>query len=206
MGISRRCSRCGRAIAPGITGKREDADAVEIREVRIGVGGEVEAQGADRQRASGEVTRKVGAQGDRVGLGEVTRKVGAQGDRVGLVDPHVSLTSSDESHKLLCCQCLYVLRPILFPPHPQPERLTLGLEDLSLIRELPRILIVLGAVGGHVEIERDGEGLMVHLFTTLGTVESYTVGRSGDLVRIPGRRPDGTSMGRRVRDGDSSEG
>lgn len=190
MGISRRCSRCGRAIAPGITGKREDADAVEIREVRIGVGGEVEAQGADRQRASGEVTRKVGA----------------QGDRVGLVDPHVSLTSSDESHKLLCCQCLYVLRPILFPPHPQPERLTLGLEDLSLIRELPRILIVLGAVGGHVEIERDGEGLMVHLFTTLGTVESYTVGRSGDLVRIPGRRPDGTSMGRRVRDGDSSEG
>jgi hypothetical protein len=181
------CTRCGRAITPSLTGKPDDVDAVEIREVRVTIGGEVEAQDADQQRAC---------------AGKA--KVGVDG--VSSVDPHVSLTSSNESHKLLCCQCLYVLRPLLSPAHPAPERLTIGLEDLSLIRELPRILIVLGAIGGHAEIERDGEGLMVHLYTTLGTVESYTVGRAGDLVRIPGQRPAGTSMGRRVRDEDSREG
>jgi len=177
MGTEARCTRCGRAIIPGRTGKPEDADAVEIRLVRIKMDGEVEAQGGNEQRAL-------------AGKGKVAA------DGVGSVDPHVSLTSSDESHKLMCCQCLQVLLPILFPPHPQPLRVTIGLEDARLIRGIsPAVLATCGA--GHMEVEQaDGDTLLVHFYSECGKVESYTVGRAGDLVRIPGQRPAGTSMGK----------
>jgi len=171
------CTRCGRAITPALTGKSDDVDAVEIREVRITVDGRVEAQERNGQRAC---------------VGKAERGT----DGVGSVDPHVSLTSSNQSHKLLCCQCLYVLRPLLFPPHPQPLRVTVGLEDARLIRGIsPAVLASYGA--GHMEVEQaDGDTLLVHFYSECGRVESYTVGRAGDLVRIPGQRPAGTSIGK----------
>jgi hypothetical protein len=184
-----RCTRCGRAITPGLTGKEADEQVVEIRRVRVTVDGRVEAQGENGERASGDVQKK--------GKAYV--------DGVGLVDPHISLTSSDESHKLLCSQCLQVLLPILFPPHPQPLRVTIGLEDARLIRGiLPAVLATCGA--GHLEVEQaNGDTLLVHFYSESGNVESYTVGRAGDLVRIPSQRPAGTSLGRRVDDADSCD-
>jgi hypothetical protein len=196
MGTEAQCTRCGRAIIPGRTGKPEDADAVEIRLVRIKMDGEVEAQGGNEQRTlAGK--GKVAADGRRETSGKMSgQKTGVWANREGSVDPHVSLTSSDESHKLICCQCLHVLLPILFPPHPQPLRVTIGLEDVRLIRGIsPAVLATCGA--GHMEVEQaDGDTLLVHFYSECGKVESYTVGRAGDLVRIPGQRPAGTSIGK----------
>jgi len=222
MGIDRRCTRCGRSITSGVSGRKEDGEAVEIRRVRVTLDGRVEAQGNDGQGASNARRGDQEIRGEQEGRGRQRkqREQGKQGKQQGkqqrkgkagmgranAVAPHVDLTSSDESHKLLCYQCLWVLLPLLFPTHPQPSRLTVGLEDARLIRGLqPAILAVCGP--GHMEIEQVEEGaLLAHFYTAVGTVESYTVGRAGDLVRIPGQRLAGTSEGRRVHDGEAFGG
>lgn len=186
-------------------------EAVEIRPVVVRMVGtevsgttngcRIEARAAETgrhgsQRENVATVAKAGTSEDgrEANGGEAHGREVKAHDREDSVDPHIALTSLDESPNLLCGLCLQVLLPLLFPATPQPERLTIGLEDTRLVPILPTLLARLGGYPGHVEVERFGEGLVVRRHMAGGGSETYTVGRSGDLVRVPDRRPVGGSQ------------
>ena len=208
-----RCLRCGRRVGAQESGLKEMEEALAIWRVKVKGDGSVEAKAAGGESdcgsgrgAKGHGTEECGEEtGGRTSKrergGEAAceggakvygREVKAHG-REDSVDPHIALTSSDKSLNLICSKCLHVLLPLLFPTTSQPERITLGLEDIRLARYIPTILGTLGGYPGHIEVEHLGEDVLVRRHTMGGGSEAYTVGRSGDLVRVPGQRPVGGS-------------
>lgn len=211
-----RCLRCGRRVGAQESGLKEMEEALAIWKVKVKGDGSVEAKAAGGESdcgsgrgAKGHGTEECGAgarasaraSGKRASGREAAcesgakvygREVKAHG-REDSVDPHIALTSSDKSLNLICSKCLHVLLPLLFPTTSQPERITLGLEDIRLARYIPTILGALGGYPGHIEVEHLGEDVLVRRHTVGGGSEAYTVGRSGDLVRVPGQRPVGGS-------------
>jgi hypothetical protein len=180
----RRCTKCGRVVGDTTRAVEKQERCWVIRQERVGFGGKTEPE-------------VVGGAGDSGGKrDEMQVRGGAeQGGKVGgpehSVDPHVKPTSSDESCILLCGQCLQVSRPAILPPTYQPERLTVGVEDRSLLSYLPALLERLDKHGGaaHLELEHGQGGYVVAHYTPAdGIAKSFTLGRSSSAVEVPARR------------------
>lgn len=112
------------------------------------------------------------------------------------VAPPIKPTPYNKFSNLICSKCLCVVRPLLFPTVSQPERLTIGLEDMGLIRRLLGLLDQLGQPTGHIELEREGEYIVVRHYPPDGGVIEYTAARSGALVLVPRVRQPGRGLRR----------
>ncbi len=194
-----RCERCGKPFEPGKPSEGESDRAWEIREVRVTPHWKAQLERALRARDCGrevEAKHQEIRHRDWVLQGREEQTDGEEGagqddssEGEGLRRPHVKAPSQGKTCIVICSKCLHVCAPVLFPPTYQPARLTIGVEDSTLLERALSIIRTYDAHMGHVELEQAGETLYLHHYYPWGQTKSYTVDRSGAMVEVPMRRP-----------------